>query len=406
MNVKKYPIVIVGGSIAAISFIRTLREKNNRKKILLIYGEDRLPYKRTKINKNMVRGFYRDEFLIANREWYVNNNVELVNDWALDLNVSEHCINTKSGKIFFYEKLLLATGAASILPRIGGVGSVDIHSVQNASDVELLMHETKNKQRYLIIGGGVEGIETADQLNRKGKEVMVVGRMKYPMQKLFPYEFMKDLNDVMKKKGVEVLNGFSISSIKKNNETYELKINKKIRKFDVIVACTGAIPNVTLAKKGGLKTAKGIVVDQWLHTSDNDVLAAGDVAQHVNGEVTGLWHAAEHQGKLAAINLFEKAEKHILPPYRLKTEVFGQYLFSAAYEDLNFENLEIIKEKDKDIERWLYYKDDVLRSVIMKNDKDRATLYQQALMEEWQKDDVTKKIPLPIPYQFSFASNI
>ncbi|MCU4177658.1 NAD(P)/FAD-dependent oxidoreductase [Carboxylicivirga sp. N1Y90] len=403
-KLNKYPIVIIGGSIAAISFIRTLRQQENDKKILLIYGEDRLPYKRTKINKNMVRGFEKDDFLIADNQWYADNKVDLINGWVDAIDLTNHVVSTKKGAQFAYEKLLLATGAASVLPRISGIEMQDIHKVQNAFDVEKLLLETKTKQSYLIIGGGVEGIETADQLHRKGKDVTIVGRMKYPMQKLFPTEFMEDLVNGMLKIGVEVYNGVSISSIKKVNGIFETRLKNETRHFDVIVGCTGAVPNIVLAKNAGLNTANGIVVDEWMQTSDDDVLAAGDVAQHKNGEVTGLWHAAEHQGKLAALNLYEKVERHTLPPYRLKTEVFGQFLFSAAYEGIFPEKFEIIKEADKDILRWLYFKDGVLKSVVMRGDKDRAKVYQQALMEAWDKETTLKKIPLPVPIVFSFGA--
>ncbi len=406
MEQTKYPIVVIGGSIAAISFIRTLRQNQNQDKILLVYGEDRLPYKRTKINKNMVRGFDKDEFIIADENWYAENNVELLNDWATRINRESREIEFKSDRKVTFDKLLIATGSGSVVPRLAGVERDEIHNVQNASDVERLLDDSKNKRRFLIIGGGVESIETADQLVRKGKEVILVGRMLYPMQKLFPKEMIDPLEKAMLNKGMQWFPGVSISSIDKNGEVYSTKIKGESKEFDVIVACTGAVPNISLAKVSDIKSENGIVVDKWLRTSDKNILAAGDVAQHSNGIVTGLWHAAEHQGKLAALNLYEDTEAHTLPPYRLKVCVFGLYLFSAAYEKVIPGQFEMVKEEEGDVKRILYFKNGLLEACIMLNDGNRAKQYQQALMEHWDKEKVFKEMPIKPALSFSFGTSV
>nr|WP_321453333.1 NAD(P)/FAD-dependent oxidoreductase [uncultured Carboxylicivirga sp.] len=404
MNTKKYPIVCIGGSIASISFIRTLRQQGNTEKILLIYGEDRLPYKRTKINKNMVRGFEKDEFIIADKAWYQNNNVDLVNAWASSVDTEEKKVfYNKGAEQVEYGKLLLATGTASVFPRISGVEPKDLHSVQNAADVERLLEVAKDKKRFLIIGGGVEGIETADQLVRKGKEVILAGRMLYPLQKSFPQEFVKPLEEAMQKRGVEMYSGVSVTLIEQVGDHYKTHLKGNEIEFDAIVASTGTMPNIQLAKTAGIKIDRGILVDEWMRTSNTDIYAAGDVAQHSNGVITGLWHAAEHQGKLAALNLYGNKEANTLPPYRLKTEVFNLFMFSAEYGTIIPNDCEVLKEDEKGIKRWLYFKDDRLKSVLMLNDGGRAKQYQQALMEGWSRKKVNAELPLQAPLSFNFS---
>ena len=406
MNIQKYPIIIVGGSIASISFIRTLREEGNTEKILMIYGEDRLPYKRTKINKNMVRGFDKDEFIIADKAWYTNNNVELLNAWARSVDAEQKCIYFDNDESVEYGKLLLATGVTSIVPRLSGIEPDEMHSVQNASDVERLLEAAKDKKRFLIIGGGVEGVETADQLVRKGKEVILASRMKYPLQKLFPYEFIQPLEESMMKRGVELYSGVSVSSIERVGDKYKTHLKGQELVFDEVVASTGSMPNIQLAISAGIKTERGIIVDDWMRTSNQDILAAGDVAQHSNGVITGLWHAAEHQGKLAAVNLYSKKEAHTQPPYRLKTEVFNQFLFSAEYEKIVTAEYDVLKEDEKEVKRWMYFKGDKLKAALMLNDGLRAKQYQQALMEEWSKSKVKKELPLQAPLSFNFSPSL
>lgn len=403
MNSNNYPIIAVGASIAAISFIRTLRNNGDNRKVLLIHGEDRLPYKRTKINKNMVRGFAKDEFKIADNEWYSDNHVDLIYDRVINIDNREKLISTKLGNVYSYDKLLLATGAAPVIPKIGGIASEEIHGVQNAWDVDRVLSECSTKQRFLIIGGGVEGVETADQLVRKGKDVILANRMRYPLQKLFPEDLLKVLEQKMLDKGVSLFKGVSVASLRKQGGGYVVTLQGQDLQFDAVIACTGAIPNIELGVKAGLKVERGIIVNEFMQTSDADILAAGDVAQHARGVITGLWHAAEYQGKLAALTVLGKPEAHTLPPFRLKTEVFDLFMFSGAYERVIPGLDEQISEKHGDIQRILYYADNRLKAAVFINDGQRAKVYQQALFEQWSKEMVEAELPLPPKMTFSFA---
>ncbi|WP_430810234.1 MULTISPECIES: NAD(P)/FAD-dependent oxidoreductase [unclassified Carboxylicivirga] len=403
MSSNTYPIIAVGASIAAISFIRTLRKHNDQRPVLLIHGEDRLPYKRTKINKNMVRGFGKDDFKMADPQWYSDQNVTLLYDRVINIDSNERMISTKSGKVFSYGKLLLATGAISVVPVISGLDSQQIHSVQNAADVDRVLAACNNKQRFLIIGAGVEGIETADQLVRKGKQVIVANRMQLPLQKLFPETITRLLEERMEAHGVRLFKGVSVNSITEVDGVYHTRLNGENLEFDAVIACTGALPNVELGRKAGLKVGQGIIVDEYLQTSDKDILAAGDVAQHKNGVVTGLWHAAEHQGQLAALNLLDKPSAHTLPPFRLKTNVFGLYLFSGGYEAVIPDVDEVQEQRHGNILRIMYFSEGKLKAVVFANDGDRAKLYQQALFERWDKKRVAHELPLPPKMSFLFS---
>ncbi len=399
-----YPFIIIGGSITAYSAIQTFREYDIDSRILLVSGEDRLPYKRTKINKHIIRGFDKEEFRLADEIWYTQNKVDLLPDWVVDLNPATKTITTKGHHQFTFGRLLLATGAASVIPQIAGLTLADYHKVQNAADVEKLISTCQQAQSFLIIGAGVEGLETADQLVRKGKKIVMVNRLPHPMQKLFPESITDVLKAEMKKKGVDFFGGITVSAVRKNNQgSYEAMLKGQRYVFDAVIACTGAIPNITLAKQAGLKTDRGIVVNQWLQTSHPHIFAAGDVAQHAGGYITGLWHAAQYQGKIVAQNVNKYCMKFDAPPFRLKTEVFNLYLFSAAYDSVVPGEMEIINETAGNVSRILYFKEGKLKAAVMMNDKERAKTYQQALMEEWSMGKIKNKLPLrpPMPFKFS-----
>jgi NAD(P)H-nitrite reductase large subunit len=66
-----------------------------------------------------------------------------------------------------------------------------------------------------------------------------------------------------------------------------------------LLVAAGIRPNVELAKDAGLRTRRGVLVDDRMRTDDPNVLAAGDVAEH-DGRLAGLWPTAVAQAEVAA----------------------------------------------------------------------------------------------------------
>jgi len=77
---------------------------------------------------------------------------------------------------------------------------------------------------------------------------------------------------------------------------------------DFVLVSAGIKPNIDLAESAGLAVNKGIVVDDFMKTSDKDIYAAGDVAEHAN-RIYGIWPAADEQGKAAGEILRKRKRK-------------------------------------------------------------------------------------------------
>ena len=390
MNAKNF--IIIGGGIAGLSAIKAIREENKTDSVLWVSDEDRMPYKRTKINKHIASGFSKDEFALTDHHWLMENHIELLFDTAEQIDPRKHELTFKHRGTLKYNKLIIATGKIPRFLNIDGLPQEIVHQVHTARQVENIIRSAVKAKRYLVIGAGVEGVETAEQLVKLGKEVTLVERNSMVLKRFFTPKFAHLMEDSIEKAGVRLL--LDIKQIAYNEtESGEslVSIDEQEHKIDTIISSIGYLPNTKLAVDADIKCNVGILVNEYLETSAPDVYAAGDVAEHPLGQITGLWHAAEHQGHIAGLNACGKQIKLELKPFRMKTEVFGGYYFSVL-PYLN--NLTLIEEKKGGIARDMYFKDDKIEALLMKNDGDRAKMYQQALMEKWSLARVRKEIPL------------
>ncbi len=97
---------------------------------------------------------------------------------------------------------------------------------------------------------------------------------------LLPPEISARLQNRLMNNGVEFMFGQELIQVSRHNDLLEASFSNGQRKtFDAVMCAIGLRPNLTLAKSGGIKTRRGIVVDDTLATSVADVYALGDCAE-------------------------------------------------------------------------------------------------------------------------------
>jgi NAD(P)H-nitrite reductase large subunit len=390
-----YHYILIGAGIAGLSAITKIREKDKLGSILWVSNEDRWPYKRTKINKSIAKGFSINEFQLNTENWFKENSVDLIFGEVVNLETQNKTIALLSGDVIGYQKLLLAQGAVPFYPEISGVDASDMLDVHFAKNVEYLMQHLHDKKEILIVGGSVEGLETANQLVKLGKKVVVVERLKNPLAKLFPDHITDKIYTDVRNAGVVYLNGFVLPKLVKTNDNkFKMDTPEYKTTFDALLVCAGTRANTVLAQKAGLAVDKGILVNEMMQTSDSHIFAAGDVAQHADGSVTGLWHPAEHQGYCAGENMVSVGKPYHPVPMRLKTTLFDSFYFSANYHLSHSYNLDVVSEAQNGVFREFYLLNGTIQGMVMANDKERSKTYQQAVAEQWPLEKLKEVLPL------------
>jgi pyruvate/2-oxoglutarate dehydrogenase complex dihydrolipoamide dehydrogenase (E3) component len=186
----------------------------------------------------------------------------------------------------------------------------------------------------VILGQGVEGVELAEQCRRIGLDVTLTGRDSRLMQHWLDEALSARLQALLEDRGIRCHFDQSPVAVVKEADGYTLSCQTKQFHGDMILASTGIRGNPSLARELGIYGETGILVDAYCRTSQPGIYAAGDAVQTPSGWPTGLWHWAEYQGNLAALNMAGQNEALENAPTRLKCEPFGQFLYSMSYQEV------------------------------------------------------------------------
>ncbi len=391
---KSWDYMIIGSGIAGFKAAESIRKHDQKGRILLINNEDRHPYKRTRISKSIASGFAPDDFALTNSDWYNQMEIQLVQDMALSFDKDKKVVHLKRLGRFSFQKLILCLGASSIVPVLKGNARNEIYTLRKAADAEQLSRHFLSGGKVVVSGGGVEGVEISEQAVKSGCQVTLVHNNAYLLNKQFDRSFAELIQNLLTKHGIQLILNENIRSIGSTGNVKKIvQIGDLIHILaEHIIVSHGTKPNIELAIAAGLKTNRGILVNQFMETSCRGIYAAGDVAEHPGGQLTGLWHAAEKQGVVAGTNAAGHELSYPENPFRMKLELFGQYFFSLnkPAEEHGYE----VTTYKKGIDQLFrcYFKNGRLSGMLMANDPSQAKVCEKAVYEQWSQTDVLNKL--------------
>jgi NAD(P)H-nitrite reductase large subunit len=384
---NKHDLVIIGGGVAAVAAAEAYRERNTSGSILLVSEEDRPPYRRTKLSKRLADGFEPNELVMYPDSWYEERGIELAtNRRIVSIDPEAHEIEDAAGAREGYGTLILATGGEPIYPGTIPKGETDSFLVlRSARDAERIMKAARKAKKVLISGMGVLSVEIAHELHRLGKKITLVGATPQLLPRQLNLRAAEMLESLVSDAGIRLHFQEEILSFDRRKKGgYNVSMIRNSGSFDIIILAVGIRPRTELAADAGLATATGIRVNRNLRTSNPDIFAAGDVAEHEGGHRTWLWHAAEYQGRIAGANAAGAEEVYDFRPFRFRMEVFGSYFFSVRKpRALDMAEMEEFEFENGRKYRAFYFRDEVLSGIVMANDRDNAELYEQAAQERW-----------------------
>jgi len=210
-----------------------------------------------------------------------------------------------------YDKLVLSTGGIHITPPIEGIKLNRVFRLSQPEDAINIrdLVTSGGARRAALIGGGLIGLETTEAFVRCGLEVTIIEMLPRVLPKLLDPEMAAVLQNYLRTKGIGIRTGERVLRLEGDDRGNVAKVITDHGEIetDMVLISVGVRPNSQLAKDAGLEigVTGGIVVNEYLQTSDPDIYAAGDAIEMVNivsgGKTyTPMGSTANKQGRVIA----------------------------------------------------------------------------------------------------------
>lgn len=281
-------VIIIGAVAAGMSAAAKLKRIKPDYEVIVYektdivsFGACGLPY--------YVGGFFQDSNMMIAREKskFIESGIDLRTfKEVIDVNADSKTLTIKDSlteEIFTdkYDKLMIATGASSIMPSLNK-SYENLTTLKDMND-GLKLRELMNKEEnnnIVILGAGFIGIETIEAAKKLNKNIHLVGRSNRVLNKVFDKEITDLLEEELKKNNIHLHLGETVKEYVGNNKITKVITNNSEIDTDLVVIAIGVKPNTSFLKNTNIDMLPNgaIIVDEGGKTSIKDVYSAGDCA--------------------------------------------------------------------------------------------------------------------------------
>lgn len=316
-------IVVVGGGLAGAKTVEGLRTNGHTGPIVLIGSETHLPYERPPLSKGFLAGKDgRDSFTVHDQQWYDDNSIELhlgVEASRIDRDAKQ--VELSDGTRIDYDQLVLATGSRVRRLDIPGSDADGVLYLRSVDESVAVGQVLSTAQNVVLIGAGWIGLEVAANARERGVAVDVVEMAPLPLLRVLGPELAQMFADLHTQHGVTFHFGAKIDHIEVTDGKASAVVlgDGTSLPADAVVIGVGVVPNIELAKDAGLEADNGVLVDEYLRTSDPDIYAVGDIAAQNHPKLGRLrvehWANALNQPAAVAATLTGTPTAYERQPY-------------------------------------------------------------------------------------------
>ncbi|MEF2146035.1 MAG: FAD-dependent oxidoreductase [Desulfovibrionaceae bacterium] len=393
--------VIVGNGVSAIGAIEGIRSRDSEGTILVVSDESVPTYGRPLISYYLADKIKLETMPFRPEEWYQRNKVVMkLGARVAEVRRQERLAVLESGEEIPFDKLLLATGGTPVSPSIPGIDGPGVYNFTTISHAEKLRELVDKVGSVAVVGAGLIALKAAEGFAEKGVPVSMIVRSRI-MRAYFDETASNMVVRHLEKHGLSFKQQAATRAVVRRDDgsVEGVDTDKGFVPADVVVVAAGVKPNKSLAENAGLKVNNGIVVDDTLCTTDQNIFAAGDVAEALDiltGEYTvrPIWPNAYTQGRYAGVNMAGTEEHYSggmsmnsITYYGLPTVAVGN---STPKES---EELEIhaLVDEERSQYRKLVFNNDVLVGCILIGDIDLAGLYTSFIKNKFRLDQDAKQ---------------
>ncbi|MCF4098120.1 nitrite reductase large subunit NirB [Maritalea mediterranea] len=330
---QKQKLVIIGNGMAPGRMLEHLFERAPvTYEVTIFNAEPRVNYDRIMLSPVLSGEKAYEDIIIHGDGWYIDHGITLYKGHKVtEIDRENKTVTSDQGVTESFDKLVIATGSNPFIVPVPGHDLAGVLAYRDLDDVTAMMLAAQSREKAVVIGGGLLGLEAAAGLRERGMDVTVVHLMDTLMERQLDPSAGYLLQKELESRDIAVKTGANTKRIIGDKKVTGLELESgEVIDCSLVVMAVGIRPNVALAQDAELEVERGIVVDSAMRTSDTDILALGECAQ-VDGRVYGLVAPLYDMAQVAACTLtddFSKPFKHQDTATKLK--VTGIDLFSVG----------------------------------------------------------------------------
>jgi ferredoxin-nitrate reductase len=349
-------ICVVGAGAAAFRFISRYRELNKDDRITVFSKEENPFYNRVllpeyvcnKLQWEQLQKIRAQEMASLHIDLHPSNPVrKIIRDQKI---IIDHF-----GKVHSYDKLVLCTGSRPYIPRDIPKDLAGIFTMRTKEDADCLKEYLfRQNGRYsgnhvIVVGGGLLGLEIAAALRDIDVRITIIHRSDKLMERQLDEISSNLLAREVIDRDIQIYFNSEVSTIFREITYNQLRVTLNSGKTihcHAVVYAIGTTPNIELARQAGIKCNRGVVVNEYLQSSDPDIFALGEISEF-REHLYGITTAAEQQAITAA--------------EYINGNIYQYYQGSTPMNILKFEDLDLcsiglvqIPKDDPDYEEIIF----------------------------------------------------
>ncbi|MBR3357258.1 MAG: molybdopterin-dependent oxidoreductase [Solobacterium sp.] len=350
--------VMIGGGIAGVSAAETIRANSSEAEICILEAGEERPYLRPLLSKTDIKYLSAEHIALHPAEWYERKQIVLKTSCPVTgIDAANHFVTCQDGSQIRYDRLIFAGGASPAVPPIPGADLNGVHTVRSITDMKKIHRDMAFAENAVVIGGGVIGVELAEELKTAGLNVAVLELTPKLLGRFLDEESAEVFKTRLEAHGIHSFTSVSNIVIEAGGDglvnTVKAEISGESCAFaaDLVILSCGIRANVKLLQEAGAECGRGVIVNNGMETSLPDVLAAGDCIQWDPNP--GLWNFSVQSGIIAGLSAVYGAESEEVRNaglYNGGELIFsGRNMFVYSFGDITGEGIQTTFAQDNRI---------------------------------------------------------
>jgi len=311
MNEK---IVIIGNGVAGSTLALQLAEKGNAS-VTLISDESSYFFSRTALMYVYMGHLTKMQLEPFSRESWDQSPIQRIMARVLSITPEDNELSfqTSEGDVkqLPYDKLVIATGSKPAFYNWKGLEAKGVLGLYHLNDLEKLEKWAPNASacpEAIVIGGGLIGIELSEMLLSRQIKTTLIIRESFFWSSHLPESDAQFVEKHIRSHHINLIKEDELLEITEDETGRVSSIQTKKGETiscNLVGITTGVRPNIEFLKTSGLELDKGILVDEYLKTSDPSIYAIGDCAQLRNplsnrSAIEPVWYTGKLMGETLA----------------------------------------------------------------------------------------------------------